>query len=231
MAKNHDKTIHIGGGLVSGGLVRGAFGGAGLIREGLVRGDLGGRGLTSAGLRGGLVDALDAMATGNVDRDFSQVKPSIDRLAKADPRDVQEVAASQLQLMAGYHRIVVSQASRCFFWALVGAGVGLGFFLVAALYSMATGNAVAAMVPVLAGSVVAAVAGLLFYLHGRTAAEVSDFHATLESVQRHLLANSICEGLSGEKKEQTRAELARKIANIHNASFLAAPSQQSPENR
>ena len=87
------------------------------------------------------------------------------------------------------------------------------------------------MVPVLAGSVVAAVAGLLFYLHGRTAAEVSDFHATLESVQRHLLANSICEGLSGEKKEQTRAELARKIANIHNASFLAAPTQQSPENR
>ena len=227
MAKNHDKTIHIGGGLVSGGLVRGAFGGGGLVR-----GDLGSRGLTAAGPRGGtLVDALDAMATGNVDRDFSQVKPSIDRLAKADPKDVQEVAASQLQLMAGYHKIVVSQASRCFFWALVGAGVGLVFFLVAALYSMATGNAVAAMVPVLAGSVVAAVAGLLFYLHGRTAAEVSDFHATLESVQRHLLANSICEGLSGEKKEQTRAELARKIANIHNASFLAAPTQQSPENR
>jgi hypothetical protein len=227
MAKNHDKTIHMGGGLVGGGLVRGAFGGGGLVR-----GDFGGRNLTGGGLRGGgLVEALDAMATGHVDRDFSQVKPSIDRLAKADPKDVQEIAASQLQLMTGYHKVVVSQASRCFFWALAGAGIGLVFLALAALYSIATGNAVAAMVPFLCGSVVAAVAGLLFHLYGRTAAELSDFHDRLESVQRNLLANSICEGLSGDKKEQTRADLARKIANIPNASFLTAPSQQSPESR
>jgi hypothetical protein len=164
MAKSHDKTIHIGGGLVGRGLVRGAFGGGGLVR-----GDFGGRNLTSRGLRGGtLAEALDAMATGHVDRDFSQVKHSIDRLAKADPKDVQEVAASQLQLIAGCQKIVVSQASRCFFWGLVGTGIGLGFFVVAALYSIVTGNAAAAMVPALSGSVIAAVAGVLFYLYGRT---------------------------------------------------------------
>ena len=227
MAKSHDKTIHIGGGLVGRGLVRGAFGGGGLVR-----GDFGGRNLTSRGLRAGtLAEALDAMATGHVDRDFSQVKHSIDRLAKADPKDVQEVAASQLQLIAGCHKIVVSQASRCFFWGLVGTGIGLGFFVVAALYSIVTGNAAAAMVPALSGSVIAAVAGVLFYLYGRTAGELSEFHDRLESVQRHLLANSICEGLGGDRKEQTRADLARRIANIPNASFLTAPSQQSLESR
>src|SRR5918998_609979 len=104
MAKNYDKPIQTGGGLTGAGPTGGSRGSS-------------------------LAEALDAMATGHLDKDFSQVKPSIDRVAKADPKDVQEVAASQLQLMAGYHRFVVSQSSRCFFWALVGAGVGLGFFL------------------------------------------------------------------------------------------------------
>jgi len=227
MTKNHDKTIQTGGSLVGGGLVRGAFGGGGLVR-----GDFAGRNLTGAGLRGtGLAEALDTMATGHVERDFSQVRSSVDRLAKADPKDLHEVAASQLQLMAGCHRIAASQASRCFFWALAAAGTGLVFFVAALLYGIATGNAAAAMVPVLAGTVMAAVAGLLFHLYGRRSAELSDFHDRLESVQRHLLANSVCESLTGERQEQTRAELARKIANIPNASFLATPPQQSGESR
>ena len=232
MTKNYDKPIRTGGGLVGGGLVRGAFGGGGLVR-----GDFGGRGLAGAGPTGGsprgtrLAETLDAMATGHLDKDFSQVKPSIDRMAKADPKDVQEVAASQLLLMAGYHRFVVSQASRCFFWGLAGMGMGLVFFVLAALYGIATGDAAAAMVPALGGFAMAAVAGLLFHLYGRTAAEVSGFQDRLDLVQRHLLANSICETLDGDRREQTRADLARKIANIPNPSFLTAPSQQPPETR
>ena len=232
MAKNYDKPIQTGGGLVGGGLVRGAFGGGGLVR-----GDFGGRGLTGAvptggGLRGArLAETLDAMATGHLDKDFSQVKPSIDRVAKADPKDVQEVAASQLQLMTGYHKFVVSQASRCFFWGLAGMGIGLAFFVLAALYGFATGDAAAAMVPALCGSVIAAVAGLLFHVYGRTAAELSGFQDRLDLMQRHLLANSVCESLDGDRREQTRADLARKIANIQSPSFLATPAQPSSESR
>ena len=175
--------------------------------------------------RKGLADSLDAAATGHLDRDFAHVSPSIDRLAKADPRDVQEVAASQLQLMMACHRIDVTQARRCFFWALVAAGMGLllFLFLVAALAGIATGNAAAAFVLVLSGCAMEVVAGLLFSLYGRSAVEARDFHGRLEAVQRNIMANSICEGLSGDRKEQTRAELARKVANIHNASFLTHP--------
>jgi len=174
-----------------------------------------------------LTEALDALATGGLDKDFSQVPPYIDRVARADPGDVQDVAASQLQLLIGYHKIALAQSRRSFFWALVAAGTGLIFFVIAALYSMVTGNVAAALVPVIAGIVVEAVACLLFYSHGRTTAESSHFRDTLEAVQRYLFANSICEGLSGDRKEQTRADLARKIANIPAASFLTIPSQQS----
>jgi hypothetical protein len=173
--------------------------------------------------RKGLAQTLEAAATGHLDRDFAQVSPSIDRLAKADPTDVQEVAASQLQLMIACHRIDVTQARRCFFWALVAAGMGFLLFVIAALASVASGNAAAALVLVLSGCAMETVAGLLFSLYGRSAAESRDFHGRREAVQQQILANSICEGLSGDRKEQTRAELARKVANIHNASFLSHP--------
>ncbi len=223
MAKNHDETSHISGGLVGGSLVRGNWGHGSLVRR-----DNGPRGLERRGLDGrGLAEALDALATGGLDKDFSQVNSCLDRVAGADPGDVQEVAASQLQLLIGYHKIALAQSRRWFFWALVAAGTGLIFFVIAALYGMATGNVAAALVPVTAGIVVEAVACLLFYMHGRTPAEASHFSDTLEAVQRHLLANSICEGLSSDRKEQTRADLARKIANIPAASFFTVSSQQS----
>ncbi len=225
MAKNHDKTPHISGGLVGGSLVRGQWGDGSLIRR-----DNAPRGLERRGLEGRrLTETLDALATGSLDKDFSQVPPYLDRIARADPGDVQEIAASQLQLLIGYHKIALAQSRRWFFWALVAAGTGLIFFVIAALYGMATGNVAAALVPVIAGIVVEAVACLLFYSHGRTTAESRHFRDTLEAVQRHLLANSICEGLSGDRKEQTRADLARKIANIPTPSFLTVPSQRSSE--
>jgi hypothetical protein len=209
MTKNHEKAIQISEGFASNSLVDGDWRGGAFVDRG--------RG------RKGLADTLDAAATGHLDRDFAQVSPSIDRLAKADPTDVQEVAASQLQLMIACHRIDVTQARRCFFWALVAAGMGFLLFVIAALASIATGNAAVAFVLVLSGCAMEAVAGLLFSLYGRSAAESRDFHGRLEAVQRHIMANSISEGLSGDRKEQTRAELARKVANIHNASFLIHP--------
>jgi hypothetical protein len=217
MKKNHEKAIQIGGGLAGNSLVDEDWHGGAVAGTGIRRG-LG----ISIG-RNGLADTLEAAATGHLNRDFAHVIPSIDRLAKADPKDVQQVAASQLQLMIACHRIDATQARRCFFWALVAAGMGFLLFLLAALASIASGSVVAAFVLVLSGCAMEAVAGLLFGLYSRSAAESRDFHGRLEAVQRHILANSICEGLSGDRKEQTRAELARKVANIHNASFLTNP--------
>lgn len=222
MAKNHSETTQIGRGVVSGSLLR-----EGWHSRSLVGRDLGGGGLVNRGWRGGgWAETLDVLAKGNVEEDLLQLKPYIDRLAKADPKDIQEVAASQLQLMTGNYKIVLSQSRRYFFWALVTAGIGLFFFLIAAVYSIATGNAGAAIVPILSGAVIEGIAGLLFRLSGQVAAESRDFHAKVETVHRYLLANTISESLNGDMKEQIRAELARKIANIHFTSNIATSAKQ-----
>ncbi len=58
-----------------------------------------------------------------------QLSPSLDRLSKAAQTDVQEVAVSQIQLLAVAHTLVLDQARRSFFWALIAAGVGLLFYV------------------------------------------------------------------------------------------------------
>lgn len=91
--------------------------------------------------------------------------------------------------------------------------MGLIFFLAAAGFILFTGNAVAAVIPVVSGAVIEIVAGIVFNLYGKTAAQLSDFHGRLESLQRYVLANSFCEGIKeGDERNKARADLIRGMA-------------------
>jgi hypothetical protein len=56
------------------------------------------------------------------------------------PSDVQKIAGSQLELLARYHEIALAQSRRSFFWALIGAGIGLLFFLCAVTFTRVCGH-------------------------------------------------------------------------------------------
>jgi hypothetical protein len=154
---------------------------------------------------------------------------SIERLEKADPkdvpRDVQVIVASQLDLLSTYHEIVLQQATRSFNWALVGAGAGMIFFIVGAGYTISKENAAVAAIPVIAGAVVEAIAGLVFLLYGRTTAQFSDFYRRLEATQRYLLANSICSNLGEEAMEKGRLGLIREIMRVDRAGLQEASTE------
>jgi hypothetical protein len=139
------------------------------------------------------------------------IRDSISRLGQADPHNVQEIAASQLQLLSGYHQIALAQSRRSFFWALVGSGIGFALFCVAVSASLLTGLALASVVPLVAGAVVQVVSGIVFFLYGKTSDQLSMFHSRLEILQRYLLANSICEALSAEEKDKARTALIHEI--------------------
>src|SRR6266446_6491057 len=97
--------------------------------------------------------------TANVVRLENIVSRSINLIGEADPKDVQQIAASQLRMLAGYHQIALAQSGRSFFWALVGAGIGLLFFFSAAAFALVTGVTLAAVVPLLSGAIVEVVSG------------------------------------------------------------------------
>jgi hypothetical protein len=140
------------------------------------------------------------------------ISDSINRISQAEPGDVQKIAASQLQLLRAYHEIALAQSRRSFFWALLGAGVGLAFFVSAVTYALITGLTAAAVVPLLSGAIVEVVSGIVFYLYGRTTAQLSTFHSRLEILQRYLLANSLCETLEGDERSKARIALIQEIS-------------------
>lgn len=139
---------------------------------------------------------------------------SLYRLSKADRADVQAIAASQIELLSTYHTVVLDQARRSFRWALTATGIGLGFFLAAVGFLLFGELQSVAVVSVMSAVLVEVIAGLNFYLYGKTTVQLADFQTRLDSTQRFLLANSICESLEGDAKHKARRELIRAIARV-----------------
>lgn len=141
------------------------------------------------------------------------IRDSIDRIGKSDPANVQQIAASQLKLLAGYHQIALAQSLRSFFWALVGSGLGLSFFIAAVALALITETAPTAIrLLFLSGAIVEVVAGIVFVLYGKTMSQLSSFDSRLEVLQRYILANSLCERLDGEERNKARAALIEEIS-------------------
>ena len=145
---------------------------------------------------------------------FIELNSSLKRISNADPSNVQEGVASQLELMTIYHNLVLRQARRSFDWALISAGVGLLFFLLAVGFVLYNESQNASIISVICGSLIELISAINFYLYSKTSTQLADFQNRLDKTQSFLLANSICEGLENEHKQQVRAELVRKIANI-----------------
>ena len=160
------------------------------------------------------------------------VTSAMERLTNADPGDIQEIAASQIQLLSGYYDLVLGQARRSFRWALIAAGIGLGFFFAAMAFLLVNGLTNLATVSVISGALIEVIAAINFFLYGKTSAQLEVFHTRLDITQRLLLANSICDSLKDETRDQTRSELVRSIIGDagnqfnHRTAPLTAPEGQ-----
>ena len=143
-----------------------------------------------------------------------RIKPSLDRLSKADPGNVQEVVASQIALMSVYHGEVIDQARRSFRWALIAAITGFVCFALAIVLFLSYQFRDVAILSAISGGIIEVISTVNFYLYSKASAQMAEFQHRLDLTQRYLLANSICEALKGEVRQRTRSELVRAIAGI-----------------
>lgn len=141
--------------------------------------------------------------------------PSIERLSKTDPSKVQEIVASQIELLSIYHNLVLDQARRSFRWALIAAGIGFGFFLASVAFLLFQQAQNTAVISLISGALIEVISGINFFLYGKTSAQLAEFQTRLDKTQRFLLANSVCEGLNEEFKQKSRSNLVRAIAGIN----------------
>ena len=143
---------------------------------------------------------------------------ALQAVASAKPADLQAVAASQIRLLDAYHDIGLNQARYSFHCALGGAGVGLVLFILASVFALLSSNPAVALIPTIGGVVVEMLAGFVFFLYGRTIVQLDMFYQRLETLQRHLIANSMCETLTDEVKEKARTDLIRQMTQLSHGS-------------
>lgn len=140
--------------------------------------------------------------------------PAIIDVAQADPAKIQQVAASQFALSDSYYRSVLQQAQQSFISALVAAGIGLLFFLGAVCFILLQQSANISNISLISGALIEVISAINFYLYGRASSQLATFHIPLVRTQRFLLANSVCENLEGQTKQDTRAELVKLMMTL-----------------
>lgn len=139
---------------------------------------------------------------------------ALDELSETSLGEVQKVAASQIRILDTYYTTVLAQASMSFRAALVAAVIGLVFFLAAVAFLLMNQPQSVATASVIGGALVELISGINFWLYGKTTTQLADFHDRLDRTQRFLLANSICESLTGKSKDTARGQLVNTIATV-----------------
>ena len=89
--------------------------------------------------------------------------------------------------------------------------VGLAFFLMAIVFMIWQQSGELATITMIGGALIEFIAGVNFYLYGKTLTQLSLFQGRLEVTQRFLLANSLCESLGEAWRDPTRARLINQL--------------------
>ncbi len=145
--------------------------------------------------------------------DYALRQQAVEEVAKADPNNIQEVAASQLSIINSYYQSGLQQSQQSFKWSLIWGGIGLGFLIAAISFLLFRQPTDVAIASGIGGAIVEVFAGTYLYLYKHASDQLAAFRVGLESTQWLLLANSMCEKLEGEVEQTTRAELIRLMVN------------------
>lgn len=138
----------------------------------------------------------------------------LERLAQADPADIQQIAAAQIELLSSYYKETLRQADASFKWALIAAGAGFVFFVSAIGLALEQELSNSAVISATGGALTSFIAAINFYLYSRAAWQMTEYQGRLDKTQRFLLANSMCEGLNDDTKQQTRAQIIQKMIDL-----------------
>lgn len=154
---------------------------------------------------------------GGVAKFFETLNIAAERLSRAEPKDVQKIVASQIEMLSAYYSLVHDQADRSFRLAVIFALTGIIIFIAATVFLFVYQMENIATVSIIAGAIVEIISAIGFYLYGKTSMQFTKFHERLILTQRFVLANSLCENLEGEIKDQARFEVIKKIAGVNDS--------------
>ncbi len=138
-----------------------------------------------------------------------------EEISETEPGDIQKIAAIQIRLLDSYYRDVLAQSNTSFRWAIIVTVFSLSALLLTLLFLLTTkSQGIVVLLTSISTMVSQFIAATQFYLYRQTRDQLAYFSRQLNHTERFLLANSVCESLEGEVRQQPRAELVRLIATF-----------------
>ena len=138
-------------------------------------------------------------------------------IRRADAKNIQEVAGSNLNLNDKYCQSIIKQANRSFWSALIAASVGLVVFLAGAVFLIVTKQDAVQMTVItgLGAAITAIVSGTSFYLYTQAMRHFEAFHLCLARTEIVLLENSICQQIKDQaKRDEAYAGIVGNIEHL-----------------
>ncbi len=115
----------------------------------------------------------------------SQTEALAQRIQRTDPRDVQAIAATQVELLDNYYRDVLRQANTSFLSAVIAAAVGLGCLIASLVLLFAVGvQNVPAILTGVSSVISQFISATQFYLYAQTSKQLAYFHTQLNQTER-----------------------------------------------
>lgn len=173
---------------------------------------------------------LERLFGSNKEAFSTSLQKSAENLKSA--KTVQEIAASQINWLGSNYENVLRQSQRSFNFALMAAGISLVFFMFSInLLSQQQSQVTSAAVTALGGTLSGFVSAVNFYIYNKSTYQLREFHDRLDSTQRYLIADSICDKLDENNKNLVRADLIRTIAGIKLKENIIDPNPiEHPDN-
>ncbi len=158
---------------------------------------------------------LDFFSKAKVTTDiFSNIYHIVDDFISTQSGNTEKIAASQIKLLTSYYSLVLNQAQRSFTWALIWAFIGVLSFIASGVFLLVNHLNEIAYISVIGGAIIEIISGINFYLYNKSSSQLAEFHTRLDATQRILLANTICEKIEGDLKQETRSQLALAFAGV-----------------
>ncbi|MGC1377184.1 MAG: HEAT repeat domain-containing protein [Anaerolineales bacterium] len=147
------------------------------------------------------------------------VLTALKRFLVLNPGDVKGIATQQNILLMQYYQEALNQAKTSFNRASRMATIGVFFFIISigCLFLLSVSRDIAIVGTVgsaIGGTLVEVISGIMFYLYAKATSQLIYFQQPLYQMQRFVVANSICEALDGEHKQQALSKLVDSVATF-----------------
>lgn len=136
----------------------------------------------------------------------------VKEISETDPKDIQQNAANQLNLLTRYYESGLAQAKNSFNWAIgITVFCVLSFLTVVFIFGQNEDKTII-WLSAFASGIAEIIAGTLLVIYRQSLSQLNNYNQQMSKIQNYLLANSFIESLSNEAKDNARLELIKSVA-------------------